>query len=214
MNKPIQILLADDHPIVRAGIRALLACEQDFVVVGEVCDSHEVQRSSQLLQPDILLLDLRMPGPPSIETVAYLRTHCPKMAILILSAYAEDVHIHGLMTAGADGYVLKDEAPEALLQAIHIVLQGGKWFSQRVTEKLFREKGDEPLYSYEPVLTSRERDLLNMIAQGESNARIAACLHLAEQTVRNYASHLYVKLNVQSRGEAIVWAREHGLGAA
>jgi DNA-binding NarL/FixJ family response regulator len=211
MENTIRILLADDHPLVRAGIRSTLGSEPQIQLVGEATDAREAQRMSQDLKPDVLLLDLNMPGPLPIETVSFLRLHCPAVIILVLSAHDDDIYVRNLIAAGASGYVLKDEAPETVIQAIQTVVQGGSWFSRSVVNKLFHLKRENRPYITEENLTEREQQLIGMVAQGWNNARIAIELHLAEQTVRNYMSHLYIKLNIQSRGEAIVWARERGL---
>jgi DNA-binding NarL/FixJ family response regulator len=213
MSKTIRVLLADDHPIVRTGISAMLSVEQDLVLVGEATNGHEAQRLSRELRPDVLLLDLHMPGPPPVETVGYLHVHCPEAAVLVLTAYDNEVYVRSLIMAGASGYVLKDEAPEKVVHAIRTVVKGGSWFSRHVLEKLVQLKRDG-FETYETTLTKREEQLLSMIARGWSNKHIATSLHLAEQTVRNYVSRLYIKLDLQSRGEAIIWAREHGLGTA
>lgn len=214
MSIAIQVLLADDHPVVRAGIKATLSAEDDMQLIGEATDGHETQRLSEELKPDVLLLDLNMSGPLPIETMSYLRLHCPDVAVLVLSAYDDDIYVRNLLAAGAYGYILKDEAPETVVQAIRTVAQGGSWFSRSIVSKLARLKHDETAYTTKVNLTAREQQLMSMIAQGWDNNRIALRLNLAEQTVRNYISHLYLKLDVRSRSEAIVWAREHGFGGS
>jgi DNA-binding NarL/FixJ family response regulator len=208
MTDTIRILLADDHPLVRAGIRATLGVEKGLALVGEATNGHEVEPLCQELKPDILLLDLNMPGPSSVDIVTSLLKNCPEVKVLVLTAYDDEIYLRSVVAAGAVGYVLKDEAPEALVRAIQTVVKGDTWFSRPILEKLVRERGG-PAPEKAEALNERERQLLKMIAQGWDNARIASELNLAEQTVRNYVSRLYVKLGVSSRAEAIVWAHEH-----
>lgn len=204
MTKTIRVLLADDHSLLRIGIRTILAAEPDLIWVGEATCSNQVQSLCQELQPDVLLLDLNMPGFAPTETVIFLREYCPAMKILILTAYDDDVYVRNVVGNGVMGYVLKDEAPETVVQAIRAVAEGKTWFSQPIIEKLVRLK------SSSPTLTDREQQILRLIAQGRDNIRIAMELNLAEQTVRNYISHIYAKLEVNSRPKAVIWAREHG----
>ena len=212
MAEPIRVLLADDHPLVRAGMRAVLTAEEDVALVGEATTGQEVQRLCPELKPDVLLLDLNMPGPSSpFETVAYLREHCAETRVLILTAYDDDAYIHGLMAAGAAGYVLKDEAAEAVVGAIRAIAEGGTWLSRPVAEKLAHPGTGEDAQAQTAGLTDREREIVRLMAQGWDNARIAGELNLAEQTVRNYVSRIYTKLGVTSRVQAAVWARERGL---
>jgi DNA-binding NarL/FixJ family response regulator len=210
MAEPIRVLLADDHPLVRAGMRAVLTAEEDVALVGEATTGQEVQRLCPELKPDVLLLDLNMPGPSPFETVAYLREHCAETRVLILTAY-DDAYIHGLMAAGAAGYVLKDEAAEAVVGAIRAIAEGGTWLSRPVAEKLAHPGTGEDAQAQTAGLTDREREIVRLMAQGWDNARIAGELNLAEQTVRNYVSRIYTKLGVTSRVQAAVWARERGL---
>ena len=205
-GSPIRVLLADDHPLVRAGLRATIATAPDISLVGEATSGDEVRQLCEALSPHIVLLDLHMPGPAPLETVAHLHEHCPRVRVLILTAHDEDAYVQGLLAAGVAGYVLKDEVPEALLHAIRGVAQGGVWFSQAIATKLARavaHAGDDTL-----GFTDRERELQYALMQGWDNARIAAALHLSEQTVRNYLTRLYAKLGVHSRAEAIVWLRD------
>lgn len=207
MAAPIRVLLADDHPLVRAGIRATLAAVPDVVLVAEAADGYAVQRLTQDCGFDVLVLDLGMPGPSATSLVRAVRARCPHARVLILTAHDEDAYVRGVVAAGAAGYVLKDEAPENLVQAIRSVARGGAWFSQAIVETLVRP--DRPDLQDPPDLTPRERQLLHLVAQGRDNAEIAAELHLGEQTVRNYLSRLYTKLGVNSRAAAIIWARDH-----
>jgi DNA-binding NarL/FixJ family response regulator len=209
MSRPIRVVLADDHPVVRAGLRLTLTAEPDIVLAGEATSGDEARRLVRELQPDVLLLDLSMPGPPAAETVAYLRERWPALRVLVLTAYDDDIYVRGLVAAGVAGYVLKDELAETLIQAIRSIVRGGAWFSQRVIDK-FMHPG-QPLPLVAPELTDRERQLLGLLTEGRDNARIAEALYLSEQTVRNYLSRLYAKLGVHTRTEAVVWARDHGL---
>lgn len=202
MTTTIRVILADDHPLIRTGLRMTLTAQPDIDLVGEATTGEEVQQLCLELQPDVLLLDLRMPGPHPQETIAFLREHCPPMKIIVLTAYDDDVYVRGMAAAGAAGYILKDEAPEAVVQAIYTTVGGGTWFSGSVVDKLINlEKGGANL-------NERERQILSGITQGWDNARIAKELDLAEQTIRNHTSHLYAKLGVKSRTEAIVWAKD------
>jgi DNA-binding NarL/FixJ family response regulator len=207
MSASIRVLLADDHPFIRAGLRTTLESQPDIVVAGEAADGDEARRHCQALRPDVLVLDLNMPGPPATATVAFVQERCPSIRVVVLTAYDDDAYVHGLIEAGVMGYVLKDEAPDALVQAVRSVARGGTWFSQPVVTKLVRAPARATTTG--PPLTERERQLLRLLAQGWDNARIAEELHLGEQTVRNYVSRLYGKLGVQTRAEAIVWARDH-----
>ncbi|MBA3532788.1 MAG: response regulator transcription factor [Ardenticatenales bacterium] len=208
MMETIRVLLADDHPLVRSGIRATLAEEDEMEVVGEAASSSEVLQGCESLRPHVLLLDLGMPGISPLDTIAYLQTHCPKVKILILTAYDDDAYIRGLLGAGVAGYILKDEGTDVVVSAIRTVVQGGRWLSQIILDKLVN--GASPPAN-NLALTERERELLHLIAQGWDNTHIADALNLAHQTVRNYASRLYSKIGVQSRAEAIIWARARGI---
>jgi DNA-binding NarL/FixJ family response regulator len=205
MAEAIRVLLADDHPLVRAGIRSVLTTEKDIVLVGEAVDGDQVQRLCQELEPEVLLLDLNMPGPSPFATVAYLRQHCPAVKVLVLTAYDDDAYVRGLTTAGVAGYVLKDEVPETVVRAIRVVVDGDTWLSRPVVEKLAQWETEAS------PLSEREQQILALMTQGWDNIGIATELNLAEQTVRNYVSRIYARLGVESRVEAVVWARKHGL---
>jgi DNA-binding NarL/FixJ family response regulator len=207
MTEPLRVILADDHPFIREGLCSTLEAEPDIVVVGEAATGEGAQALCRELQPDIMVLDLNMPGPPATETVAYVHEHCPQVRVLVLTAYDDEPYIRGLVSAGVSGYILKDEAPDALVQAVRTVVLGGTWFSQSIIRKL--TSGPRQGQSAGSDLTDREHQLLRLLVLGWDNARIARELNLGEQTVRNYLSRMYAKLGVQTRSETIAWAHEH-----
>ena len=210
MTDTVRVLLADDHPIVRSGIKGALETEDNIKVVGEANDGFEVQTLCRELLPDVLLLDLNMPGPKATETIAVVRETCPDTKIVMLTAHDEDAYIRAVMRAGVSGYLLKEEAVDTVVKAVRAVKKGAAWYSQTIAERFVQwQFGREPEIE-DAQLTPRERELLVLVAKGWDNARIAQELSLAEQTVRNYTSTLYEKLQVHSRAEAIVWARERG----
>lgn len=208
--KTIRVLLADDHPPFRAGVKYILSGTNELLVVGEAETNAETIELCHQMKPDVLVLDLRMPGPPAVETIGAIQKHCPGTNILILSGYDDEEHVREVIGLGIAGYVLKGEEIETLLTAILTVAGGGTWFSQRVVEKLIPLRGED--LEELSALTERERQVLNLIARGWDNRRIAAELNFAEQTVKNYVSLVYEKLRVSSRTEAAIWGREHGLG--
>ena len=209
-DQAIRVILADDHPIVRSGIKSALEAEDGIDVVGEADDGDQAVQICQELLPDILLLDLNMPGPKPTETIKTVREVAPQTRVVMLTAHDDDAYIRAVMRAGISGYLLKEEAVDTVVKAVRAVNKGAAWYSQEVADKFVKwQFGTEPEIE-EAHLTPRERQLLILISKGWDNARIADELHLAEQTVRNYSSTLYEKLQVSSRAEAIVWARERG----
>lgn len=211
MSNDIKVLLADDHPFVRAGIRAIISAESDITLVAEATDGHEARHMSVNFQPHVLLLDLRMPGPSPTEVVPYVRERCPNTRILILSAYDDEVYVRRMASLDIAGYVLKEEATESIVRAIRAVMHGEVWFSHSIIEKLAHQQSGRSRRAPEQLLTARERQILDLLVEGWDNARIASTLNLAEQTVRNHLSRIYIKIDVRSRTEAIVWAKEQVL---
>lgn len=202
-ENPIRVLLADDHPVFRAGLHVTLSDEPDIVVVGEAATGDEVISRCVALLPDVLLLDLRMPGPPAEEMVASIRLNWSLIRIVILTAFDDALRVRELVRHGAVGYVVKDEPPSSIVEAIRAVMHGGMWFSLTITERLATDTSAQ--------LTERERELLQLMAIGLRTAEIAKRLCLGEQTTRNYLSNLYGKLDVSNRTTAVAWAREQGL---
>jgi DNA-binding NarL/FixJ family response regulator len=202
-----RILLADDHPILRRGIRALLATETTFDLVGEAADGDETLRLCQAELPDILLLDMHMPGPPASTLLTQLRLRCPTVKILILSAYDDDAFVVAALAAGVAGYILKEDVAENIIQAIQTALTGGMWFSAGIRAKLTPELSSSTAST--PDLNEQERTILHLMAQGMDNTQIATVLSLTKQTVKNYVSHIYSALDVPNRVAAILWYNEH-----
>ncbi|HBY97028.1 MAG: response regulator transcription factor [Ardenticatenaceae bacterium] len=211
MTAPIRVLLADDHPLLRTGLRAALAPEDDIALVGEAADGREARRLAQELQPDVLLLDVSMPGPPAFETVAHVREHCPATQVLIVTAYDNPALIRGMLAAGVAGYLLKDEPNAVVVQAIRIVAQGGTWVSRPVLEVLVQPKSAGVVEEEAPTLTDQELDVLRLMVTAMGDAEIGQALKISERTVRRYLHSAYNKLKVNTRVEAAVRAVQLGL---
>ncbi len=205
----VKILLADDHPLIRTGLRSTLEQEADLSVVGEATNGSETQQLCQELAPDILLLDLGMPGPPATVTVNSILELCPQVKIIMLTAYDDEVYVHNLVGLGVSGYILKDEAPETLVRAIRVAMEGDTWFSRRVINILAKPVAG--LSNSEKIddLTDREQEVLSLIAKGYGNSQIAETLSVAEGTVKNHVVNIYQKLDLHSRAEAVAWAWQH-----
>lgn len=212
----MKVLIADDHPLVRSGIKATLTGSnssgpqgQEIEIVGEAATAAEATELIRKHLPDLITLDLQMPGMVADQFATQVRELHPKLKILVLTAHEDLATVKKLQKVRISGYMLKDEAPENLLQAVRSIGQGAVWFSQSVAHKMMGL--DEPEDPF-AELSARERQVLERIAQGKDNSVISEELSLAEQTVRNYASMVYDKIGVTSRVEAVVWARERGMG--
>ena len=203
----IRVLLADDHPALRAGIRAILEKAPDVQVVGEAKDGTEAQQLTAGLRPQVLLLDLRMPGPRPVETVAWVRAHCPETAVLVLTAHDVDGYLAAMVEAGAAGFVAKEEAPETVVEAVRRASQGEVFFSgeQRARARRWREEVGERWES----LTEREREVLRLLAEGLNNVAIAERLCVTIRTVECHVTSIFSKLGVASRLEAVAWIYKH-----
>ena len=211
-QKNIRVVLADDHPVVRHGINSILTHDGSIEVVGEASDGYEAQTLCKDQAPDVLLLDLSMPGPKLTELITGIKEACKKTKILVLSAHDDDIYVREVIKVGVEGYLLKEEAPDVVTKAVHSIHKGSTWFSQPIVEKLvqwqFGTKSDADTIK----LTKREKEILGLVAKGLDNEKIATTLGLAEQTIRNYVSTIYEKIDVHTRAEAVVWAIEGGFG--
>jgi DNA-binding NarL/FixJ family response regulator len=202
------VVIADDHPVVRTGIRMLLERSDDIVVVGEAGDGHEALNLAETLTPDVLLLDLAMPGLNGIEVAKALQTAGSSVRVLVLSAYDDDQYIYGLLNSGAAGYLTKEEAMTTIDEAIRGIASGQDgWLSRRITEKLVQRVVSRSQQERDiSALTEREIVVARLVAQGWSNQQIAEELQLSERTVRFHLQHIYEKLDFNTRSELIVWA--------
>ncbi len=209
-SRPIRVLIADDHPVVRAGIKTMLEKEPDLRVVGEVGEGTQVEALTHQWQPDVLVLDVNMPGLDPVATTRHLKEQCPALHILVLTAYDDDAYVTGLLSAGAIGYLLKEEALETLVTAVRAVARGESWLSQRVAGRLARKAVARAERATESgPLTPREREVLRLLALGLSNDGIAEKLFISKRTVQNHVSNVYGKLGLDSRAEAVLYAIRH-----
>ncbi len=217
-TKPISVLVADDHPVFRRGMRAILGAEPDTELVGEATDGEEAVARALELHPDVILMDLNMPNVNGIEATRRILEANPETAILMLTMFEDDKSILAAMRAGAHGYVLKGADGAETLRAIHAVANGEAIFSPTITRRLtgyFATPGGDSKASSDqafPNLTEREHAILSLMAEGYTNNAIASRLYLSPKTVRNYVSSIFTKLEVSDRSQAIVHAREAGLG--
>ncbi len=209
---PIRIIIADDHPVFRYGLKALIATDPEMEVVGEAETGQEAVKLAAELAPDVVLMDINMPGLNGIEATRQIAATNPGAGVLIVSMLDDDT-VFAAMRAGARGYLVKGAEGDTTLQAIHIVAGGGTIFSPGIAERVIDYfSREQPAPNPFPELTGRERQILSLIAQGLTNAAIAERLTLSPKTVRNHVSEIYGKLQVASRGEAIAKARDAGLG--
>lgn len=216
MTEKTTVVVADDHPLVRKGIVTMLTEEGDFAVVGEATDGLSAQTLCKRLKPDILLLDLNMPGPPPLETMAVVYQHSPNTRVLVLTASSDLNSFRGAIAAGAMGYLLKDEGLIVVMQAIRTVMQGGQHFSQTALRRLANTDPAEDREDFASIqrtlaLNEREITLLRLIAEGKEDEEIRKVMGLAERTIRHSLKVIYEKLGVSSRLEAVVYMVKLGL---
>jgi len=217
-TEPIRVLVADDHPVFRRGMRAILGAEPEIELVGEATDGEGAVALALELRPDVILMDLNMPGVSGIEATRRVLEVSPDVAVLMLTMFEDDKSIFAAMRAGAHGYVLKGADGAETLRAIHAVANGEAIFSPEITRRFtgyFAAPGGDPRTAAAqvfPSLTEREHEILSLMAGGYTNTAIASRLYLSPKTVRNYVSNIFTKLQVSDRPQAIVRAREAGLG--
>lgn len=212
--EPITIVIVDDHPMFRFGIRARLTAEPDMAVVGEAGTGEEAVALTAELAPDVVLMDLNLPGINGVEATRQIREAVPATSVLVITMF-DDESVFEAMRAGARGYLLKDVDADETLRAIRAVANGEAIFSPTVARRLQSYFATPPPTVPTPVfpeLTDRERDVLGLLAEGYTNQVIAQRLFLTPKTVRNYVSNVFSKLQVADRAEAMLRAREAGLG--
>lgn len=212
MTEPIRVLIADDHAVVREGLRALISSEPGMEVVGEAVDGVEAVSKVRSLQPDVILLDLMMPRKNGIEAIDEIKQENPEARILVLTSFAEDDKVFPAIKSGALGYLLKDSSPQELLQAIRDTHEGESSLHPTIARKLIREiNRPSDLPPAEEPLTEREVEVLKLVAQGLSNQEIAEILTIGERTVRTHVSHILDKLHLANRTQAALYAVREGL---
>jgi DNA-binding NarL/FixJ family response regulator len=214
MDSPIRVLIADDHPVFRFGLRALLETEEDVEVVGEATTGAQAVALAAELRPAVILMDLNMPEVSGLDATRRILENHPETGILVITMFDDD-SVFAAMRAGARGYVLKGAEGEETVRAIRAVANGEVIFSPAVAARVVQFLAQPPHKDAGlpfPELTSREREVLDLMAEGLTNTAIAGRLVLSPKTVRNHVSNIFGKLQVASRSEAIVKAREAGLG--
>jgi DNA-binding NarL/FixJ family response regulator len=210
-DTPVRILLVDDHAIVREGLRALLDDVNGMRIVGEATNGDEAVEMAARLEPNLVLMDLKMPGLPAPDAIRTIRARNPSIQVLMLTSYAEDQQVQKVISAGALGYVLKDVAKAELLRAMATVVRGEPWLhaeAQRLLVQRMRKPSEvNPL----ELLTDRERSVLKLLAQGQSNRTIGKTLQLTEGTVKGYVSNILAILKLEDRTQAALLAVKLGI---
>ncbi len=209
----IRVVVVDDHPAIRAGVRSLLELADDIELVGEAASGTQALQACKDLAPDVVIMDLRIPGGNGIDTTRELCTLYPRLAVLVLTMVDDDASIFAAIRAGASGYLRKESDADDMIRAIRAVAHGEFITSQGIAGRIigFFNAPRDGLPAF-PGLTAREREILDMIAGGANNQEIARRLFLSPKTVRNHIGNVFAKLHVSDRAQAIVKAREAGLG--
>ena len=209
MTAPIRILVADDHPVVRDGLVAILSTQPDFAMVGQAASGQEVMAQVAALKPDLVLLDLEMPGLDGVETLKALQTANLPVRVIVFTAFDTDERIWSAVRAGAQGYLLKGAPREELFNAVRVVYSGGSLLQPVVASKLLHQVSR--LQAGPVALTARELEVLRLLAQGRQNKEIAAALTISQRTVKFHVSAIMTKLGADNRTEAVALAARRGL---
>lgn len=208
------MVIADDHPLVRSGLRTILAAAAGIDVVGEASTGAEAIAVARALTPDVIVMDLQMPDTDGIEATRQIVAANPRIAVLVLTMFEDDTSVFSAMRAGALGYLLKGAEQEEIVRAIHAAAHGGAIFGPAIAHRLidFFTRPQTSTAPAFPELTDREREVLELIAAGQPNGAISRALFISPKTVANHVSNIFAKLQVADRSEAIVRARQAGLG--
>lgn len=215
MTEPIEVIIADDHPVFRDGLRALLTTDSDIRLIGEASNGPEAISMTTALQPDVVIMDLHMPEVDGVVATREIVQISPHVAVLVLTMFDDDDSVFAAMRAGARGYLLKGTNQADVIRAVHLVASGGAMFGPAVAQRMiefFSRPRPATVPPAFPQLTDREHEILDLLAQGHANPTIATRLRISEKTVRNHVSNIFTKLAVADRSQAIVRAREAGLG--
>ncbi|MEN9933570.1 MAG: putative transcriptional regulatory protein YxjL [Chloroflexota bacterium] len=210
MCESVRVLVVDDHPIVRQGLRALIAATPGLVPVGEAGDGDEAVRLAAAAQPDVIVMDLVMPGSDGVAAIGELKSLCPDTRVLVFTGYADDEKVLGAIRMGALGYLLKDSSPQDVLRAIREVARGEASLHPAVARRLIHELNQDQGPHGEP-LTERELEVLRLVAHGLSNQEIADRCTISERTVRTHVSSILSKLHLSSRTQATLYALRQGI---
>ena len=214
MSEKIRILIADDHAIVREGLRALLATEPDLELVAEATDGIQAVTKARAFKPDVILLDLMMPRMDGVEAITEIKKDWQEAHIIVLTSFSDDEKVFSAIRSGALGYLLKDSSPQDLLNAIHTVAKGEGFLSPSIASKVMREINQPPkLPPTKDPLTERENEILQLVAQGLTNDQIAERLVVSERTVRTHVSNILAKLQLANRTQAALYALKEGLAS-
>jgi DNA-binding NarL/FixJ family response regulator len=215
MEDTIRVLIADDHPLFREGMRGRLDRVADVAVVGEAASGDEAVELAHKLEPDVILMDIKMPGLNGIEATREIQQASPQIGVLVLTMFEDDDSVFAAMRAGAKGYLLKDSGGEGVVHAIRAVASGEAVFGPGVAERIMgffsAPRAAAPKRAF-PELTEREEEVLSLVAQGRSNQEIARQLFVSLKTVRNHVSNILLKLQVADRAQAVIRARDAGMG--
>jgi DNA-binding NarL/FixJ family response regulator len=216
MTAPVRVLIVDDDDLMRAGLRGVLSSDAGIEVVGEAGDGRDAIYRARLLNPDVVLMDVRMPDLDGISATRELIAAAPEMRVVVLTTFEQDDYIFGALSAGASGFLLKRSKPEELLTAIHTVAGGEALLSPSVTSRVIERMAQDPTPDPErdarlDDLTAREREVLELIARGLSNAEIADALVIEASTVKTHVKNILAKLDVRDRLQAVIFAYESGV---
>jgi DNA-binding NarL/FixJ family response regulator len=215
MEDTVRVLIADDHPLFREGMRGRLDRVADIEVVGEAASGDEAVELARKLEPDVILMDIKMPGKNGIEATREILRAGPEIGVVVLTMFEDDDSVFAAMRAGAKGYLLKDSGGEGVVYAIRAVASGEAVFGPGVAERIigyFSVPRPAPPQRAFPELTEREEEVLSLVAQGKSNQEIARQLFVSLKTVRNHVSNILLKLQVADRAQAVIRARDAGMG--
>ena len=208
MNNPIRILIADDHPVVRDGLFAILSTQPDFMVVGQAASGEETVRMAEVSQPDVILLDLEMPGQDGVSALRQIKQAHPEIDAIVFTAFDTDERILGAVKAGAKGYLLKGAPREEIFRAIRVISDGGSLLQPVVASRLLHHVATGA--SEKPALTPRESEVLSLLSEGKTNKEIAAALVITERTVKFHVSAILTKFGASNRTEAVTQASRMG----